>query len=43
MDGARRTDIKRFQRDLIELGINNLNIRNYLLLQVNLKGRINNI
>ncbi|MFK8164331.1 MAG: hypothetical protein AB8H12_17940 [Lewinella sp.] len=32
-----------FQRDLIEPGLNNLNIRNYLLLQADLKGRINNI
>jgi hypothetical protein len=32
-----------FQRDLIDPGLNNLNIQNYLMLQSDLKGRINNI
>ena len=32
-----------FQRDLIDPGLNNLNLQNYLMLQSDLKGRINNI
>jgi hypothetical protein len=32
-----------FQQDLIDPGLSNLNIQNYLMLQSDLKGRINNI